>query len=184
MLPFGDIGYNICKEARSILGIKRKPEVGAKISKSNTGRKNTEEVKDKIRQTMLSKNLKMPQYLKDILSIVNKERMTGRVVSPETRQKISLATKGVPNTKLKGIPLKKEHKDKLSKSLKGRDIVNRVKVDQYNLDGVFIKTHESMRAAGIEAGKVSYSRNIYTVCVGKQKTAYGFIWKYHDINKK
>lgn len=50
-------------------------------------------------------------------------------------------------------------------------------VDQYTLDGKFLKTWKS----GVEAAKHFGSSRQYIAecCSGKHSTAYGFIWKYH-----
>lgn len=50
------------------------------------------------------------------------------------------------------------------------------KVNQYDLNGIFIRTWNSM----IEASKALhiYYSCISDCCRGKQKTAGGFIWKY------
>lgn len=52
------------------------------------------------------------------------------------------------------------------------------KVDQYNLDGSFIQTFESVKDAARYA-KVDTTA-IRRVCQNKQKTSAGFIWKYHQ----
>lgn len=49
-------------------------------------------------------------------------------------------------------------------------------VDQYTVDGKFVKSYTSLNDAGKAVDK-SHS-NISNVCTGKQKTAGGFIWKY------
>lgn len=54
-------------------------------------------------------------------------------------------------------------------------------VDQFTIDGQFIKTWPSAREA---ARVLGYSQgNISTCCNGKQKTAYGHIWR-HAENKE
>jgi hypothetical protein len=51
-----------------------------------------------------------------------------------------------------------------------------IKVNQYSLDGVFIKTWDNIVSAKKAVG--DQSSNIVAVCKGKQKTCKGFIWKY------
>lgn len=56
---------------------------------------------------------------------------------------------------------------------------------QITLSGEFIKRHESFYTACLEVnvlGKpTSTKKNIHACCNGKRKTAYGFIWKYEDV---
>lgn len=52
------------------------------------------------------------------------------------------------------------------------------KVNQYSLEGQFIKEWESAHEVQRQLG---YSRgNISTCCLDKRKTAYGYIWRYAD----
>jgi hypothetical protein len=54
-------------------------------------------------------------------------------------------------------------------------------IDQYSLDGVFIKTYDCITDAAHELGIESSSAvsTIGAVCMGKKLTAYGFVWRYH-----
>lgn len=47
---------------------------------------------------------------------------------------------------------------------------------KYDLKGNFIKEYNSLKEASIDTNV--FFTNISAVCRGKQKTAYGFIWKY------
>lgn len=49
-------------------------------------------------------------------------------------------------------------------------------VNQYSLDGTFIKTWDSMNEIERQLG--FYSTDICRCCKGKRKSAHGFIWKY------
>lgn len=53
--------------------------------------------------------------------------------------------------------------------------LRRMKVDQYTLDGVYVKTFNSQ----LEASKSVYgSQANISACVrGRQKQAYGYVWK-------
>jgi len=53
-------------------------------------------------------------------------------------------------------------------------------VNQYSLDGNLIKQHESIKKAKEEFGASKKSTLISAVCNGRQKTAYGYIWKYAE----
>ena len=56
-------------------------------------------------------------------------------------------------------------------------------INQYDLNGNYIKTFPSSTDAAIALGKLTStsrgaSSHISDVCKGKRKTAYGYIWKY------
>ena len=53
---------------------------------------------------------------------------------------------------------------------------NSIEVSQYDLNGNLIKKHKSTRQ--IERDYGYKHNNISACCLGKQKTAYGSIWKY------
>lgn len=57
-------------------------------------------------------------------------------------------------------------------------IANSKPVIQYDLDGNFIKEWSSLMEIERELG--FNHANISKCCLGKQKTAYGFIWRYAD----
>jgi hypothetical protein len=59
---------------------------------------------------------------------------------------------------------------------------NRKKVEQYSIDGVFIKDFESVRVASKETG--IYSGSIESCCREESKTAGGFNWRYYKSDKK
>ena len=52
-------------------------------------------------------------------------------------------------------------------------------VDQYTIDGNFIKTHSSAKTAAIAVG-LKRGSSIGLVCRGERKSAKGFLWKYHN----
>ena len=51
-------------------------------------------------------------------------------------------------------------------------------VEQYSMDGYIIKTYPSASEAGRETGFAK--GHIIDCCNGKQKSAYGYIWRYVD----
>lgn len=62
-------------------------------------------------------------------------------------------------------------------------------VNQYDLNGNFIQSFPSVKAAAESLGKVTSTSNgatshISDVCRGKRKTAYGYKWKFADINNQ
>jgi len=62
----------------------------------------------------------------------------------------------------------------------GKDNPKSISVNQYSLDGEYIKTYPCIedvyRERGIKSGYIS------AVCKGKSKTALGYKWKYADEN--
>jgi len=56
-----------------------------------------------------------------------------------------------------------------------------LRVNQYALDGTYLNTFDSTVKAGRSIGKNNLA--IYQACTGKQKTAYGYQWRYvRDVN--
>jgi len=100
--------------------------------------------------------------------------------SKDRDMKISKANKGKisPN---KNRSLTEEHKAKIKATrghLLGRkNTWQSLPVIQYSLDGDLIQEWESQMAAQIAFNKPK-SDGIGAVCRNKQKTAYGFIWKF------
>jgi len=106
--------------------------------------------------------------------------------SEKTKQKISKSQKGNKNhlgkfhsykTKVlmsdtkKGIKYSKERDLKISKA--------HIKpIFQYDLQDNFIKEWPSIKEAKLHFNKSKDNPGIVYCCQGKQKTAYGFIWKY------
>lgn len=88
-----------------------------------------------------------------------------------------------------------EHKDKISKALRGKTFTEEVKermrqnnsrrinVYQYTKDGRFVaawaSTHEVERQLGFGSSLIA---KVCKGCPGK-KTAYGYIWKYKPLNE-
>lgn len=112
-----------------------------------------------------SRNKKISNSLKGRkLSEETKRKMIGRVVSEETRQKISIG--------ITGIKRSEETKKKLS------DSHNKKPVLQYTKDGLLIasypSTMEVQRQTGFDNGYIS------SCCRGKYKSAYNYIWKWAD----
>lgn len=83
----------------------------------------------------------------------------GRKRTKETCQKISEALKGLPKKK-------------------GSDSCFAISVHQYDEQGNYIRTFGSIKDASKENGIPD--SNICKVCLGKRKTAGGFIWRYAE----
>ena len=56
-----------------------------------------------------------------------------------------------------------------------------VKILQLTKEGVLVKEHNSIRGAARQMGKGM--GNIANCCRGATKSAYGYIWKYSDLNR-
>lgn len=56
----------------------------------------------------------------------------------------------------------------------------KIKVDQYDLYNNYIKTFSSAKEAAQSIGKKNGASSITKACRGKLKTAYKYIWKYHE----
>tara|TARA_R110000803_G_C11829265_1_gene303056 strand:+ start:83 stop:667 length:585 start_codon:yes stop_codon:yes gene_type:complete len=89
------------------------------------------------------------------------------------KQKLSLDRKGKTKT-----PHSKETKDKLSKSLTGREVTWGKTILQYDKQGNFIKEWPSAKEATRETG----AKNIFEVASGYKNQLYkssgGYIWEY------
>lgn len=70
----------------------------------------------------------------------------------------------------------------LNKPITGKEHNLSVRVNQFDLKGNLIKSWDCMRDIQRELG-FAYT-NISRCCRNKQKTAYGFIWKYIDGDSK
>ena len=56
---------------------------------------------------------------------------------------------------------------------------NSIKVNQYDLENNFIKQWNSINEF-LKENNLPKNGNVYMCCKGKQKTAYGYKWKYAD----
>jgi hypothetical protein len=99
-------------------------------------------------------------------------RMKNRIVSDETKKKISLSLIG--NKRNIGKKHSNETKKKISKSKKGSISHNKYKILQYDKNNIFIKEWDSSTDASKKL-KISQG-NINGVVIGNRKSAGGFIW--------
>jgi hypothetical protein len=53
-----------------------------------------------------------------------------------------------------------------------------IPVDQFTIDGTFVKRFAGIIEASRSLGVNDKGSGIVKVCKGKRKTFYGFIWKY------
>ena len=97
-------GYNLCPVAGSVLGYAHTDDTKRRISAANKGKILSEEVKKKISEA--SKKQWAETNMREVVS----RKLTGRVVSKETRNKISVSHIGKRHTV--------EHKDRIRNSMK------------------------------------------------------------------
>ena len=110
-----------------------------------------------------------------------KHPMFGKHHSEESKKKLSKKLKGEKNP-FYGRHHSEESKQKMSKYRKGKTMSEEVKkklskkVLQFTLDGEFVRewpsTREIERQLGFDSSAVG------RCCNGKQKSAYGYIWRY------
>jgi group I intron endonuclease len=84
------------------------------------------------------------------------------------------------NTGRKHIKRKSPKKtDKFKKHIKKLHENNKTQVSQYDLNGCFIKNFSSINDAAKETN--AKYQAIVRVCLGKRRSAYGYMWKYKHI---
>src|SRR5688572_4474169 len=153
-----DIGYNIHPGGR---GGTISNDTKEKIRKALTGRKRPQGVVEKLKNRDLS-------YLR----------------TKEVREKVA--------NKLRGVPRSEEVKRKSSEKMKGRKPteyclkrkveVQEKKVNQYDLNGNFIKTWQS---ATIAAKEIKVSQGKISSCCRQNNinfTAFGYQWRFYEGN--
>jgi group I intron endonuclease len=127
-----------------------------------------------------------------------REPGNGGKMSEESKLKISIANKGKRHQSMygprseetkkrmsesrKGIKLSEEHCKKISIKNLGRVTHHKI-IEQYNLDGQFIKEFVSISDAERAINKKGANSNISACCKGRLKQAYGFIWKHKNKMK-
>lgn len=104
----------------------------------------------------------------------DKKKMRGKVLSKETREKMSKAKKGKPCpwNKIYG---KNHHRFKVKHSEETKDKMKKP-VIQFDRNGNVIKNWKGLQEA--ENGTGVSCGNISRTCNGKRKSAGGFLWKY------
>jgi len=99
------------------------------------------------------------------------EKLKGKSKPPRTKEhcdKISKALKGYKQTE--------QHKLNKSKAMKGKSVTSKY-VLQYDLQGNFIKEWNSAKSACLYYSDKDMN-GVSACCLGKQKTAFGYIWKF------
>jgi len=111
---------------------------------------------------------------KQLMSLKAKEIMTD-----EHRKKLSDAKKGKPRPEQVKKALRVPKKSKENYKDVGKWSKYTTSVLQYDFQNNFIKEWSSIKEAEIFHHPEKLEKNnICNCCLGKQKTAYGFIWKY------
>lgn len=142
--------------------------------RSNSGYKYTEEQIEVLRQRSSGENNPMYGMSGELSPSYGKHR------SKETREKLRQAA--IRREKIKkeqGYKISEETRKKLSKASTGRKKKTK-KVNQYDLNGIFIKTWESAKIAA-QTLNISYA-SIRMVLCGSCKSAGGYQWCYLDNN--
>lgn len=170
-----DYGYNLTDGGGT--GKKHSPETIEKMRLAKIGRyagdrnprfgvKLSDETRQKISNGLKGK------------FVGNKSPNYGKSLSDEQKAKISKARTG-------------KHYPKLSESLKKSELCRqrnekqKVPVDQFTIDGVFVKTWLSAADASVFLlGHKRGQSNICSCATGKIKTAYGYVWKHHNCAVK
>jgi len=93
-------------------------------------------------------------------------------MSAETKAKLSAIRKAAPKRTMTD-----EQKARFKGIQMGARSTSSMKVDQYTMDGVFVKTHDAIRRAEVEIG----SRGVSKVCKGTALSIGGFKWRYHGV---
>lgn len=93
--------------------------------------------------------------------------------TPEWNHKIGEANKGKSKPH-EGVPRSEECRKKIAK-------VHAKRVYQYDRDMNLIRVYDSVRSAANELN--IKNQNICSCCLGKTKTAGGYIWKYYETKE-
>lgn len=152
-------------------------------SGGNLGAEFSEETKKKLRETHLGKP--MPTHVKEMMSQLHR----GKYVSEETRVKLSNSRKGLKESE--------EWRRKIGEASKGRKwteqqrkkyLENRIyatgadapkarRVAQFTTDGTLIAVFGCVREAELS---INNNHHVSDCCLGKAKTAGGYVWKYAE----
>jgi hypothetical protein len=121
-----------------------------------------------VNNPMYGKSLSEEHRKKLSLSHLGKTRTPH---TEETKRKISIANIGIKKPHV-GVPRSTECREKISMALNKP-------VLQFTKGGEFVCEYPSGKAAAFETGTAQ--QNISRCCLGKSKTANGFIWKFKNL---
>lgn len=131
------------------------------------------------RNERISENKKGKTYSEEHKKKIS-EGKKGKHRSEETKKKISESLKG-ENNPFYGKHHSEESKKKMSESSKGN---NTKPILMYDRKGNFIRRFDSIADANEYFGKDRYCGGINDCLRGRNKTAYGYIFKYENEENK
>ena len=99
---------------------------------------------------------------------------SGHIITQKHREIIAESNR---NRKWNESSLKKKSEQMRNSPLVAKQ---RKKVDMFSIDGIYIQTFDSISNAATSMGNTNKRVSIKRCCQGKYKSAYGFIWKYHN----
>jgi hypothetical protein len=135
----------------------------------------SEKTKQKMKENSPINGKSRSKEIKNKISNSNKGKNgkpKGFITSDETKFKISNSNKGNTHSL--------ETKQKISDLKKDKPTKKSTPVLQFSVDGEFIKEWGKIKEASTSLGKALDTASITCCCKGKQKTAFGFIWKYKN----
>lgn len=135
---------------------KHLPESIEKIRASHIGKTHTEDTKKKLRQINLGKKLELE----------TKEKIRDKILGTKrTEEEIEKSSKSRT-----GLKRSDETRQRIRET-------HQIKVEQWSVEGTYMKTYESIKIAQEE----TMCNGISKCCKGIYKQSGGFIWKYKDI---
>jgi len=130
--------------------VREQMSLNAKLSYSKKSKEEKEQIKQKCKETQL-RNGTHPSCRR--IEKVHKVKQTKRIVSKETKDKISKKLKGRVSP-MKGRQMSEESKEKIRKKLKKRvlseEFINNLKKRNHNRKGIFKHTKESKQKQSIK----------------------------------
>ena len=147
------------------------------------GKEVSANTREKLRASHIGKP--MSESAKEKMSAIHK----GKTVSEETRKKISKARKGITESSewrqhisdgLKGKTWSEEQRKNYLRNrvyAKGADVKKARKVAKYTKNGTLLEVFGCIKDAEKSIGN---GHHISECCLGKIKTAGGYVWKYVD----
>ena len=119
------------------------------------------------------KGLKHTEATKAKISKANKDK----IVSSETRQRLSLALKGKQIGDKNPMYGKPKSVETIQKQYESHRYQMKP-VDQLDMDGTLLATYESINSAARELGTTK--QNIRSCLIGKSRHSCGYKWQYHN----
>ena len=129
---------------------------------------------------------KMPKYILEKSIKTRKENAVkrGYWFKPETIKKQADGRRGFKHTadtieKIRAASTgRKKSKEVIQKTVDA----NIISVEQYTLDGIYLRDFSSISEALLHLGKSLKCSHISCCCKGKRNKAYGYKWKYKESN--